>query len=727
MGATVYSWNMCRITSPANDIHIIPLHHTISSSISSSHCSDNNTGIDSGTCVGNAGVDCGVTCNDVNKLCKEEINTESDLVILGLSPHPTRELKSDSQSDVAMPESTHSSNVAKDNGMVTILIPGHFPCGMDLCELWGGDAIAKPYKKEEASEACHMRRENEDEDAGGNEVNVTITSDQNDETKDRHTSGEIHDAKTANSTQIPHSERGGGGGGGDKHVCTACTTSAGSNSNSNNIRDDVKNSSYSRMISSRISNARYMSTSMLMMQQSKYSYIEQSAIIRSKIESSISLSPNSSSIVKDKVASNSQSMHSISHHTVPVDNQSDVDVEKSAMKPPLQRSLRGEMSMSFSAIRPLHASYLSDLPALSTSSNIESFEPSTYNKSISDISSMLESFPVTIAEDFDCEEEFDPIDSDKHEVGPSTCDKKSVEWENLDMSTSDYHNWWKRMIPNYLQSKQEYVLSWEPKVLNALYEKQKKLYFHKSISLLIGSLLSYTSCITSTAYALLGQLVLPISLLKLINDTDNPWLSAMSKAKETGVMLGNLLLNNHKTSEESKDCNPSSYTLIAYGMGCEVLYHALLTIAESNVRNNFKIIYNVVFIGAPIAKNVKELNAIRKIVSNRMVNCYSTNDWFLALMCTYQNWDMSVIGLKPVYLTNEKSENIRLKESLINHNDPQSHTTHTVHTAIGGQNDDVNDCEYDIDNINITDLIGSHLEYGSSLSLILNRVFNEVL
>jgi hypothetical protein len=313
--------------------------------------------------------------------------------------------------------------------------------------------------------------------------------------------------------------------------------------------------------------------------------------------------------------------------------------------------------------------------------------------------------------------------------GKNNATSISSTWESLD-SIGDCTNWWKEIIPQYCQCT-EYVLSWERELLHSLYEKQKTLLVHKSASLLISSLLNYISSMFSVA----SSLMVPVTLLKFVLDADNPWAIAMSKAKQTGKLLATILIQKIKEEEleilHSKTHGKQhkkvlSYTLIGYGVGAAVIYHCLLEIAKTAPELGKGIIENAILIGVPASANPKQWKLIRGVVAGRLVNCYSTKDWFLALMCRSQNWNISVAGLQPVYLYDRKHSKCVKKETQCD--DDLNNINVDKYSE--------EECEYayawgkDVENIDVTDIITSrhsHLEYANALPAILSRVFNPPL
>lgn len=80
---------------------------------------------------------------------------------------------------------------------------------------------------------------------------------------------------------------------------------------------------------------------------------------------------------------------------------------------------------------------------------------------------------------------------------------------------------------------------------------------------------------------------------------------------------------------------------IGFSVGALVITECLKELAQ---RNQHGIVDNVVLMGAPLSSSNKELwDLMSSVVSNRMVNCYSPNDWVLGknftnMFATHRNY-----------------------------------------------------------------------------------------
>jgi hypothetical protein len=143
--------------------------------------------------------------------------------------------------------------------------------------------------------------------------------------------------------------------------------------------------------------------------------------------------------------------------------------------------------------------------------------------------------------------------------------------------------------------------------------------------------------IKRTVFASLSAGLWPLALLKISRVLDNPWTVASSRASKAGEVLADALIN--------KAQGERPVTLIGYSLGARVIYTCLQKLAE---RKAFGLVESVVLIGAPAPSTSAEWRAIRAIVSGRVVNVYSTNDYILAFLYRSSSIQYGVAGLQAI-------------------------------------------------------------------------------
>jgi len=85
--------------------------------------------------------------------------------------------------------------------------------------------------------------------------------------------------------------------------------------------------------------------------------------------------------------------------------------------------------------------------------------------------------------------------------------------------------------------------------------------------------------------------------------------------------------------------------LIGYSLGARVIYSCLSSLAE---RRAFGLVESVVFIGAPAPSNSNTWRAMRSVVSGKMINVYSENDYILAFLYRATSIQLGVAGLQRI-------------------------------------------------------------------------------
>ncbi|KAI0878465.1 DUF726-domain-containing protein [Hypoxylon argillaceum] len=147
----------------------------------------------------------------------------------------------------------------------------------------------------------------------------------------------------------------------------------------------------------------------------------------------------------------------------------------------------------------------------------------------------------------------------------------------------------------------------------------------------------------------------PEALLKASKVMDNPWTIAMVRAEKTGLVLAEIL--NNKVQGE----RPVS--LVGYGLGARVIYACLTSLSEKRA---FGIVENVVLFGAPCPSETRVWTAMKSVVTGRLVNVYSKNDYLLGFLYRTCAWNFGIAGLQPIegmHLV----ENIDLSDCISNH------------------------------------------------------------
>ncbi|MCJ1475378.1 hypothetical protein MMC13_004040 [Lambiella insularis] len=176
-----------------------------------------------------------------------------------------------------------------------------------------------------------------------------------------------------------------------------------------------------------------------------------------------------------------------------------------------------------------------------------------------------------------------------------------------------------------------YALRWE---LDALLELGSALH---TMVTSFGMSFVAIELLKRTVLASLWAALWPFSLLRLARLVDNPFSIARVRSEKAGEVLADALLNRAQGERP--------VTLIGYSLGARLIYSCLLSLAE---RRAFGVVENVVLMGSPIPSTAAEWRAMRTVVTGRMVNVYSANDYILAFLYRTSSIQRGVAGLQAV-------------------------------------------------------------------------------
>lgn len=155
----------------------------------------------------------------------------------------------------------------------------------------------------------------------------------------------------------------------------------------------------------------------------------------------------------------------------------------------------------------------------------------------------------------------------------------------------------------------------------------------------------------------------PLGLLKVSRVLDNPFGVANSRAYKAGQVLADAIIN--------KAQGERPLTLVGYSLGAKVIFSCLKTLAE---RKAFGLVESVVLIGTPSPSTAAEWRQIRSVVSGRVVNVYSTNDYILGFLYRSHSVQYGVAGLQAI-------ENVKGVENVDVSNYIKGHTNYRFLTG----------------------------------------------
>ncbi|TVY44447.1 putative membrane protein [Lachnellula subtilissima] len=161
--------------------------------------------------------------------------------------------------------------------------------------------------------------------------------------------------------------------------------------------------------------------------------------------------------------------------------------------------------------------------------------------------------------------------------------------------------------------------------------------------------------IARTIFASLMDALWPIALLKVSKVVDNPFSVAKNRADKAGLVLADALIN--------KAQGERPVTLIGYSLGARMIYSCLMSLAE---RRAFGLVESAVLLGTPAPSDGAPWRAMRSVVSGRLINVYSENDYILAFLYRTSSIQYGVAGLQEVQDV-KGIENINVSDMVSGH------------------------------------------------------------
>ena len=129
----------------------------------------------------------------------------------------------------------------------------------------------------------------------------------------------------------------------------------------------------------------------------------------------------------------------------------------------------------------------------------------------------------------------------------------------------------------------------------------------------------------------------PFGLLRAAKSMDSPFSIAKTRSDKAGKVLADALINKVQGARP--------VTLVGYGLGARVIYSCLLQLAELNA---FGLVESVVFMGAPTPSEASAWRRMRAVVSGRVVNVFSADDFMLGFLYRASSVQMGIAGVQEV-------------------------------------------------------------------------------
>ena len=137
------------------------------------------------------------------------------------------------------------------------------------------------------------------------------------------------------------------------------------------------------------------------------------------------------------------------------------------------------------------------------------------------------------------------------------------------------------------------------------------------------------------------------------------FLEASKRARLCGILLAYILI--------TKEFKNYQINLIGFSLGNHVIKHcikALYNVYQTSNGAKFANLKNIIFIAGAtkIGNKNKWKNYIKKLIGERVINCYSKNDFALSFGYSLA-MDKKAIGLEPLIITDNENENKQLVEN----------------------------------------------------------------
>ncbi|OTA64282.1 DUF726-domain-containing protein [Hypoxylon sp. EC38] len=195
-----------------------------------------------------------------------------------------------------------------------------------------------------------------------------------------------------------------------------------------------------------------------------------------------------------------------------------------------------------------------------------------------------------------------------------------------------------------------FALRYEIKSLMALGDKLKGLVASAAWSAVRAEILK------RTVLATLSGALWPIFLLNSASSIDNPFSLARNRSEKAGKILADALINRVQGERP--------VTLVGYSLGARVIYSCLRVLAE---RKAFGLVDTVVLIGAPVPSNTNHWQMMRTVVTGKLFNVYSENDYILGFLYRATSMQLGIAGLQAIGGDIEGVENLDLSNEVTGH------------------------------------------------------------
>lgn len=241
----------------------------------------------------------------------------------------------------------------------------------------------------------------------------------------------------------------------------------------------------------------------------------------------------------------------------------------------------------------------------------------------------------------------------------------------------------------YLRNtKEQYCLCYESKYL---------LELSRAMDYLLSFVVSYATqeALKYTFLAsVMAAIAWPTALISMANIIDNPWDCCIGRSAEAGKHLADVLMTRQQGRRPA--------TLIGFSLGARVIFFCLQELAQR--KDSEGMIGDVVLLGAPVTASPDQWRPLRRIVSGRIINGYSSSDWLLKFLYRTSTAAIRVAGLQPLSLQTGSADAAKPADC-----QKAGRTKTKVDRDM-------------VKNVDLTPLVSGHMDYYKKLTEILDYV-----
>ncbi|KAK1410462.1 hypothetical protein QVD17_36999 [Tagetes erecta] len=209
----------------------------------------------------------------------------------------------------------------------------------------------------------------------------------------------------------------------------------------------------------------------------------------------------------------------------------------------------------------------------------------------------------------------------------------------------DFIRPWDGQIDNM----ERYALQWESKHLIAV-----STAIQDWLSSTLAMELMRRGAMMTVLNSFLSAFAWPATLLYLTDLIDSKWTIAVNRSDKAGKLLAEVFIKGLQGNRP--------VILVGFSLGARAIFKCLQHLAENGYDG---IVERVVLLGAPVAIQGENWGAVRKVVSGRLINAYSTNDWMLGVAFRASLLSQGLAGIQPVNVPG--IENVDVTELIDGH------------------------------------------------------------